>query len=382
MMRRELRWIASGGMTVLALAAVMACKKVLGLGDPEPYGAEPGRVDGATGDADTVSEGGAPAPSCAANLVTDPKHCGRCDHDCRGSACQGGHCVPVLVGNVKGGTGIFVVDAGNVYAADNDEIVKFDPAGKRTKIVTPIGATPIAMFVDQNYVLWSSWGEGVLACPLVGCSGPPLRVSSSTRTGAVTALPGLASPWQYVWVDLQTSSIAKAGPDGGTSLVPVPGVDETRCANFATAGSTAYFADSPRNRILSLRSDGTSKAAAGAQAPCAIATHGNQLYFTDEFNVWRAGIKADGSLENPIAIANGQAAPRTIIADEDYVYWAPSTQSDTPILRCQKMGCDLKPETIVSGLPRTVAIDVDETWIYFAVAGSYTVGAEIWKVAK
>lgn len=93
------------------------------------FGSEeaPGPVDGATGDAASETALADAEPdqargACSANVATDPKHCGVCDHDCLGGTCMSGECQPfVLTGGLSNPAAIalgassvfFEVGAGN-----------------------------------------------------------------------------------------------------------------------------------------------------------------------------------------------------------------------------------------------------------------------------
>lgn len=80
-MMRNARWLL-----VSCLLGSVACATILGIEDATP------RDGGLSGDASC--DGAGCVASCAAATLTDPKNCGRCDHDCLGGRCEDGTCTP------------------------------------------------------------------------------------------------------------------------------------------------------------------------------------------------------------------------------------------------------------------------------------------------
>jgi hypothetical protein len=107
-MRRLTIGAAMGG-ALLTGALLAACSAIIGTRDLEyspdaTNGSSSGDpiTDGAsTADGSSTADGG-DAGTCVADFATDPKHCGRCFHDCFGGPCENGTCGAIEIGAVSG----------------------------------------------------------------------------------------------------------------------------------------------------------------------------------------------------------------------------------------------------------------------------------------
>ncbi len=88
-----------------AAVLVTGCTALIDVGDVffDPNAPSPGRdastsADGALLDGQAGADGSTPCE--AANLQTDGKHCGRCNHDCLGGECAAGICQPVQIASL------------------------------------------------------------------------------------------------------------------------------------------------------------------------------------------------------------------------------------------------------------------------------------------
>jgi hypothetical protein len=372
----------------VALVVLVSCKAVLGLGDPVYEAVDSGQPNTLTdANDDAFFDAGVDPSTCDANTVIDPLNCGRCGHDCLGSDCQAGRCVPKLVGSVddQEGASIFVVRDRVFYASDTQGIIRGDANGiapdAGTRFAT-LTAPPDHLLVDGTYVVWSSTTTGVEACPIGGCTGSPLAVSgTSLNAGAVTPLPGIDTGFAYIWVDLGADVVAARGFDGG--LANVSGTPSSKCENLTTSGATAFFANN--GTVYAFSGDGGSVQSAVGGNACFIASANDRFVFADTVNVWSTVVRSNSTLSPiPLLLSQQSDAPSYLKTDGNFVYWrsahAGGTQS---IYRCSVTGCSSNPEEVVSGVTAGRSLEIDDAWIYYnAVTNSTEAKTEIWRVAK
>jgi hypothetical protein len=379
----------AGAVAVVTVAA--SCSAILGLGDPAPYDdAGPGATSGGP-----AAEGGseaAPAQTCDADLVTDPKNCGACGHDCRGAACEARRCAPILVATLattatgQGSLADFAVDSAALYTFDGRALVRIPKDGSASKTLFG-GSAPEAPLpaggphVSRGFVFWADLGSPgtVRACPTSGCTAA-ISVATGVVPYSITELEIPGSPWWIAWTDGRGGgSVGYVQADGGAGVrATIVGLGESLCREISAANGIGYVPDRAMNRLVAVSPTAFARTALSVSNPCRVVARGDHVYFSDDLNVWSARREAS-VLAPPIQIANGQQGVSALAADDTHVYW--STRRAT-VLRCALPKCSGDPEVVVPGLSeptRTIALDGE--WIYFNLPGPFN-RPRIWKVAR
>jgi hypothetical protein len=363
--------------------ALVACRGVLGLGDPEPYGADAATPTVPSGETPVVT---ADAAACGfANLVTDPKNCGRCGHDCRGGRCERARCLPVPMTTTD--SEVFAVRDGKVYTVDKGIIIRAESATERFQIATGAAVgKPRSILASSAHIVWSGDQTGVRVCSLTGCGADdPIQLSVAGKsTGPLAEVPALNQLYPYIWANYTDFTVEKAkDPNAPVVLSTNTHVAENPCAAAFTpidAGAVIY--DTPAKHFwVYPAAEAAGRDAGGADSQCALASSSTSVFYTDANTIWRSTVNPDGTLAPRVAFAQNLIAGRALAADDDFVYWAASTP-ETDIVRCRAPGpCDA-PEVMVEAIPPVQTLVVEGSFLYFSVFLNPTLGRVIYRVAK
>lgn len=382
-MSRVSRGALGLGVFLSTLAfGLIACRGVLGLGDPEPYG-----PDGSTGP--IVPNGETPvvtadAAACGnTNLVTDPKNCGRCGHDCRGGRCERARCLPVAMTTAD--SEVFAVRDGKVYTVDKGIIIRAASATERIQIATSAVGKPRSLIASNAHIVWSGDDTGVRVCSLTGCGADdPVQLSvAGKNTGPLADVPALNQLYPYLWANYTDFTVEKAkDPNAPVVLSTNTHVAENPCpAAFAPIDAGAVIFDTPAKHFLAYHAaEATARDAGDADTQCALASNSTSVFYTDANTIWRSTVNPDGTLAPRVPYQQNLIAGRALAADDDFVYWATQTP-ETDIVRCRASGCDT-PEVIVEAIPTVQGIIVEGSFLYFNIFLNPTLGRVIYRVAK
>jgi hypothetical protein len=163
----------------------------------------------------SFAECGGTVPSCNAQLVSDPKNCGRCGHDCGDLACVQGVCQPKRVS--LGGTGTindWASSGTNLYLAMNDgvHVVPIDGlADGGAGVVIPnssVNGAPIAVSLDDVNVYFTTGGQ--LGKAAIG-GGSPAELMGTSYAGSTDSHPHLLAN--------DAANVYVAPPNGAGSAV-------------------------------------------------------------------------------------------------------------------------------------------------------------------
>lgn len=369
---------ASAACAAVALL-LFSCRGILGLGDPEPYDSDASSPNGPFGETPVIT---ADAAACGnANLVTDPKHCGRCGHDCRGGRCERGSCLPTVM--TTSDTEVFAVQKGRVFTVEKGIIIRADSATERFQIATQAVGKPRAILATSAHVVWSGDETGVRVCSVTGCSeDDPIQLSAPGKnTGPLVDVPALNQLYPYLWANYTDSTIEKAkGPNAPVVVSTNTHVMENPCApSFASLDAGAMIYDTPAKHFLFFpAAENAARDAGQADVQCALAANSTSVFYTDASTIWRAPVNPDGTLGPRVAFASNLLAPKVLVADDDFVYWAASTP-ETDIVRCRTSGCDA-PEVLVEGIPAVQSMALEGAFLYFNVFLNDTLGHVIYRI--
>lgn len=313
-MRRSWRWLP-----VLAVGGVLevACSLMFDLSDYASMG--PDGLDASGGDASNESAIGprleaVDGSTCSdQDFTQDPKHCGRCGHDCAGGQCLDSRCLPaVLMVGLGHVVGVAVV-GDFVYVGSNDGITRvgLDGAGA-TEVVGNV--SPHYITASPTHLYWADGSGAVMRWPLAGGS-------KETLVPKVARIEGVAVDPNYVYFTRyqDAGAVERALLDGGAResiLAPyffpedVESVDGELIVGGDGVNELAVYADGGfgQKRVLSRGS-----------APVAMAVSGPDVFFVQQAdNTIRRVAFSGGS---PELVASARGKPCGIAATTSSVFW-------------------------------------------------------------
>jgi len=326
-----------------------------GTNQPSPDATEPAResgVEGSSALADVVevgSSGDADADSCAADLLTDGKNCGRCGRDCLDGGCDQGECQPFVF--MQG------VDAREVAQdyehlfwttkGDNGAVYMILHDGTGKALLASGQKNPYGMVLTDQRIHWAnqgvSIGPGQIAPNTGSIWNTDLHGNADTHVLANENNPMfLASDGTTVWWTAHgVGPDPEAGkPDGAIrscARIPCTSASVTTVVpdvygplQISFLKNTLYWTtekaaqDSGRGSVWRLKvnpvgiPDRITNTSTVAAYGVAIQSDGNFLYYTstDLGTITRSatGAGVGGFLSNV-------TSPREIVAGADFVYW-------------------------------------------------------------
>jgi hypothetical protein len=368
-----------------------------------------------------------PSPTACRNTLFNPQHCGSCEHDCQGEACELSTCVPLDTGVLASGQLgplSIAVDSTDVYwsSVGGDppcgellQIMKCAKSGCNNRptalfsaLLNPSAGLPDpktirgGLTVSGTAVYWGvsdalSWPSGIYACPVAGCNNHPTLLRGLVNYGEIAVNGGLLygigadtqGPWQLYscstsgcddggagWNVLLSSAMAAAS----YSRVPMLGLttDATRvyldyqgirsCA--ITGCDSTVPALAPENASLD----------AGSILPWQFVVDENNVYWdVTDYSTPGADVgevlscAKTGCNSAPTVLLSGLHSPRGLATDgvNLYVVDAGTGVMEGRILKCPVTGCSNQPTTIASGLNAPHAVAVDESNVYWTDLGPW-----------
>ena len=392
----------SARITALAVAglALGACNAIIGTRDltfaeardatPDARGEPPDaeapdtaapdvEAPDATGDASTDGP-------CSADLATDPKHCGRCGHDCLGGSCAAGVCQSfALFPNQTKPLGITLLN-GMLYWTNSGthEVRRGRTDGTDEALFAKASfRQPWGITNDGVNVYFAAARDpgGVFKCPAADCQAGLQQLTSNVSYD-VAVRDGVAFFTAY--------------QAGTLSRVSVAGASEMQLASINTpfhlaVDATHAYVTSNEFHIVRVPLVGG--------APFDFGPNPGDLaggIFVDDTRVYwnysrpaAAGVvysqaKAGGA---PTQYGNSARSPLANVADKERVYWVTLGESgveadrvDGKLLTCPIAGCTT-PTVLASDLRNGSAIAQDERALYVAEIGASGPGS-IRKIAK
>jgi hypothetical protein len=394
-----------------AALALTGCTALIDVKDIffDPDAPLPG-ADG--GGADAISEdgaqpdGGGDGDGCVADLLTDPSHCGRCNHDCLGGTCEAGRCQAIQIATVPNAPLRFVhlsddhvfVSPRVTLATHASGIWRIPKAGGTPEpYVTTRYAEAMATLGDTLYFIVNDKAEdgadahgGLWSCSLTAAPCTPTLVAAANNPRAVTVDRGAV-----YYPDLADGrGIMRYAPPGPPTLFR---------EGFGAAGNlevddqdafytVSFFSSPPRSTLFHILPDAGFTELTRFESPNASAGElhaASDALFVAlwEFTSTSAGVvrrvpRGGGILPCDYG-ADKNLRPYGVHVDDERIYWTnqgegPAPYSGGSVVACPRQGCCTDPETLWTGGSAPGAMSGDARAVYWA---SQPTGA-VWKVAK
>ena len=397
-MSRLQRRLAVGLTSAAASACLaLACADLSGL-STSTSGDAPDGAFGSDSSADGSPEGAAQDGSrCAADLMNDPKNCGRCGHDCLAPLCAAGACEPVLLAErlarpsamVLGPSDVYVTTSrdGRVWSVSKSGGAQTDLAAAEPNAhgVALSGTTLFWANQDLTFDDAGSKG-GVWRCELPACTTKRLVVAAPFAQEPVVG-------GGTVYFGGNSDSLFRA-PAEGDGVPIVVGTGEA----FATAldDQAVYHAGFGSLARTPLVDGGT-----GQTERLLFAQDSGGFIALDEARIYWAFVNNTGGHVISLAKASpgvnsisygvpaGSINPVGIAVDDDYVYWSTGgtntgtvPSGDGKVLACPKKGCSPSgPIVLATGNRGGGPLVADAKELYWLETGSGDDG-RLRKVAK
>lgn len=278
--------------------------------------------DGGEGEGGARGDGPAPDATCG-DTASNPDHCGRCGHSCKGAACSASLCVPTVIASDVPTPQRLVVHDGVVYWSSKNDIRFASGDGKNQGVVATGQANPLGVAHAPGALVWTNWFDTTRAIVTAPLDGGLLTVLADDQSGADTLMRG--ADGSLYW------TVNPLGPEHFVR------------GSLADGGKVHTYA--------------SNDAGVSYRGPVAAA---GTLYWVEDIlvgRVMRAGLGGTSAT----ALATGQGSPRSIAADETNVYWTTTNPSGAIVRAAHDGGT---PEVLARSLPQLGQLVVDESTIY------------------
>lgn len=331
-----------------------------------------------------------PEASCLADTMVDPRHCGRCWHDCLGGQCSRGVCQAYHLDSLDTPVHHLAVYKNHLYATASghvNAVLRYRGDGTQREVLVDgsRGADlPSGLVIDASGVYVANQrGKNVFHCSDLSCSSTPTELAK-----------GLTYP-TYMAVSGDSLFILDAG---GNQIVRVSKKTPGSVEKLANADTWNQYIEGPH-----------------------IAADSRHVYWTEPFGefgarVWRVdwqGVKekilVSSAIDRPtdlsiygtdllVSTLGGQllrvtgqgGALRTLATsaqdmrdftyDDSRLYWLESGPGpdylDGRVMSCELPDC-IRPVVLASPVERPTAISVDALALYYA-----TFWGKIYAIAK
>lgn len=408
-MRRTLRILLATTIALGGCNALLDVKDIYF--DPNAGAVGPdGSTDAPTTGEAAAPDGGTDSATCAADLMTSPKNCGRCGHDCLAGTCTAGKCQAAQIAAIPNAP-LFNMAVSDQYVFVSTRITLSPQTGGLWRVAKS-GGTPdlyvdlpyaeqMAILGDKLYFVVddspASGGNGqtggLYSCPLSGASPcMPTLVASASSPGGIAVDQGRVF---YGDGDTGKGLMVYAPPAAPTVFRAGFGF----APNYVVDGNEAFYSvtitpSSPPNmaKVFHALTDGGVDELYRYESDTAddgrlIGTPSALLFTAYDFSATTGGvvrrIARDGGTPCSYGAA-GNKRPYGVHADGKRVYWAnqgdglAEPYTNGSIASCDEASCCTVPDVLWTGNGQPAAVAGDADALYFA---TYATGT-IWKIAK
>jgi len=348
--------------------------------------------------ADAVEESAedAGADATCGDLLTDPDHCGRCDHSCLGGDCVDGMCQSFKLAAVNDGAWGLAVDATQVYVAIllNNEMVRLNKLNGAilSTLSQPEVFQPSWIAVDSSSYYWTNRMNtigSIAKCPVAGCGagGPTEVVAPADRPNGI-----VVDGTNVYWAETNGGTVKKAAPDGSNVVTLVPASAGWKPFQLTLNGGYVYFSEAAEGRVARVPiAGGTAETMAISSSPGKVVVTDSWVYWADStvgggiFRVPNAAPPANG--HTPELVAGGQDTSSSVAVDDENIYWLASASwivAEGALRTCPIAGCPSGvPIDLDSGIAYPIDLALDDNAIYYTVYGiDAAMDGAVMKIAK
>jgi hypothetical protein len=302
---------------------------------------------------------------CETSTTSDPHNCGACGHDCFGTPCVAGACLPLVFGKTRDATSWLEVDDVSAYAG----------SGQRIEVLPFDGSKSLSMFEGQGAIQQLQYHTGTLyvirnsslitgvvnEVDALSRNGQSIRCVTRFQQGTSRRFDGdpTSLAWASSLVDLDAGApILRAVDPDASCPPPDAGITGTTIAALAVTKDgkigESVVLDGPNAFISAMDSAGL---ATGTVARVDRAT---------------------GALTELTKIRPLRSLSRTLAVDADYVYWI---DNNVFVRRMPKAGCpggtSCVQDVYADELGRIWSINVDDQKVYVLASDGSTSYLEI-----
>jgi hypothetical protein len=335
----------------------------------------------ATGDAG-CSPGQANCSGMCVDVMLNAKHCGACDHDCLGAACNSGLCAPQAVDANIGVAyfGLLLVD-GKLYYQRGSQVCATPTATASTcepiLMNTGFGARFTAsankLYVSENGNLWR-------IDPSAGLVTPAMDTSVSFEIAATDS---------HVFYRKPGVGLVRQDQAGGSIVTlanPTAPANDFFARALATDGDYLYYFFYNTGGVSRVSTSGgiPEDFSIGGPAAEGAFVSGGYLYWTPSGGPVRA-LLATGTPEPLAPPGETLHLSNTPVLAEDHLYWA-EAGANPPEIKGRVWRRDMSSgKTLLLGdqLDHVWGVAVDTQWVYFTVRGATSVSnGGVFRVAR
>ncbi len=366
-------------------------------------------VETGAGEGGNPTDGGMDSGPCMKNLSADPKHCGRCDHDCLGGTCTAGKCDPVVLASGLHGPSGIAVGAKDVYVTTylgNAVLaVAKDASGTQVLVANEVKARGVAVVGTTLY--WAN-GDfefngtdrkgGIWQCRLPACALATRRIIAP---GDFAIFPIPRGDTMFYGEANGGGLISRVPIDGGTKRF----VSDNPGGPFGIALDDvhAYYTGGAPFLYRALLDGGNTDGGPDDERLVPtdrtvgfVAVDDKRVYFSYAEDNGKGHVvsiaksaPSGGSIN--YGSVSDNAFPVGIALDDKNIYWSTggtgtvsTPTGDGKILMCPKAGCGGMPPTVLAiGNFFSGPMALDETGIYWVEFGANTqASGRVRKVAK
>lgn len=326
------------------------------------------------GDCDGIAANG-----CETNLLVSTANCGACGHDClfSGSTCTSGQCSPVVVYSTTTTTEGPVLDALNLYWADEAVGLLTQPIAGGT-VLTLYTGHPTAMVLGPDAIYFAEDDTfSIRSAPKTVANSSTVIYSNSASNAYSMAIDSTYLYWTENDADVVRGPIV-----GGTisTLVSV----STDPNTIAVDASNLYWTDYTGDTVTETPLNGSAPTTlfknqtTSEFAPNGIVIDTGSVYWGGYFG--NAVMSAPIGVASVTTLATNQSYVCDLALDSDYVYWTNSggAAGAGSVMKVAKGGA-ATPITLASGLTAPCGLAVDGTAVYWTTSDG---GGGLSKVAK
>ena len=327
------------------------------------------------------------------DLSMDPAHCGACDNDCGGGACQAGVCQPVTIAaNVDQPISLAV--QGNAVVWLRHGAVESSPIGGSTKpkMLTGEGDTFPRSGVNNSKklagrlvattaqdVFWAgetlpnSNSVRIFKCSLVGCT---FGVPSVFHDPAGEQVGQLVTEGTKLLFTQRFGGVRECDATGATcaSSIELSGSSGDQEYGLAADGQRIYFTMTGEGGLYACPHSGCGNSPPLLAAPAwHVASFAGTAYFSTDGRI--ASCAGTGCAGAPTELAVGQDPAAPVAADGVGVYWLRAGSGgdggapDGEVLMCKLPSCAGGPRVLAAGQALPSSLAVQDGFVYWANRG-------------